>query len=329
MANAPAAVVHGGVLQGKVVLQGKPLLWEPLTVMLSCANGKTDLTTQTDANGDYAITHVNLGKAFNTEDDALINQMKQHYEGCALHVPLAGYHSTSVTITEKNLRDSPNLSNIVLTPDEHAPGYAFSTVGASDSPEAAKAFEQAHQDWLHLNLGAAQKDLQSAVQLSPNFAEAWYLLGRVQLQSDLTAASVSLQKAAAADPKFVPPCIYLAGIAVNKRNWQEASRWETQALDLDPVGTAQLWYYTAETEYRLGKNEAARTSAQTAMAMDPEHDWPNAEDVLALTLLSKGDYTGALTHLRNTLTYMPSGPSADLIKRQIAFVEQQNIPGKP
>lgn len=328
MANAPAAVVHGGVLQGKVVVRGNPLLWEPVTVMLSCATGKTDLTTQTDANGNYAITHVNLPQVYRTEDDSLVNQMRQHYEGCALRALLAGYHSTSVTITEKSLRDNPNLGNIELTPEEDAAGTEISTVGESASPEAAKDFDKGHQDWLHANYDAARKDLESAVQLSPNFAEAWYLLGRLQLRTDLAAATTSMQKAVAADPKFVAPCIYLAGIAVDKRNWAEASRWTTQALALDPAGTAQLWYYEAQADYRMGKNEAARKAAETAMGMDPEHNWPNAEDVLALTLLSKGDYPDALTHLRSALTYAQAGPSSDLIKRQIAFIEQQDAATK-
>lgn len=92
MANAPGGVVAGGILQGKVVLAGNPLLWEPLTVMLSCTPGKPSLTTQTGADGSYAITHVNLPKAYTTEDDALSIQMSQHYEGCTLQAPLAGYH---------------------------------------------------------------------------------------------------------------------------------------------------------------------------------------------------------------------------------------------
>jgi len=324
MANAPANVIHGGILQGKVVVTGNPLLWEPLTVMLSCSAGKADLTTLTDADGYYAITHVNLGKAFTTEDDALSTEMRQHYEGCALQAPLAGYHSTSVTITEKNLRDAPTLGNIVLTPDEHASGWAISTVGESSSPEAVKAFDKAHDEWLHRNLDGARNDLQQAVQLDPQFAEAWYLLGRLQVLTDTTAAAASFKNALTADPKFVPPYVYLAGIAIEKKNWQEAGERAAEALALDPAGTARLWYYNAEADYRLGKNEAARTSAQTAMAMDPEHNIPDAEDVLALTLLAKSDYSEALAHLRNTLTYIPSGPGAELIKRQIAFVEQQD-----
>lgn len=324
MADATGSVVAGGGLSGKVVLQGGPLLWDPLKVVLSCKPGKADLTADTDVGGGYVIDHVNVGKAFSTEDDALSTQMIQHYEGCSLSAPLAGYHSTSVTITQKNLRDNPYMQAIVLTPDEHAPGTAFSTVGESDSPEALKAFDRAHDDWMHRNPEGAQKELQQAVRLSPQFAEAWFELGRLQLGSNEAAAEDSFKKAHAADPRYVPPCVLLAGLAMTKKAWPEASEWSTTALALDPAGTARLWYYDAQADYHLGKNEAARTSAQNALAMDPEHEVPNAEDLLALTLVSKGDYADAAAHLKNSLSYITTGPSADLIKRQLAYVEQQN-----
>jgi hypothetical protein len=328
MADASGSVVAGGGLTGKVVLQGSPLLWDPLKVVLSCKPGKADLTADTDVGGGYVIDHVNVGKAFSTEDDALSTQMIQHYEGCSLSAPLAGYHSTSVTITQRNLRDNPYMQNIVLAPDEHAPGSAFSTVGESDSPEALKSFDKAHDDWMHRNYDGAQQELQQAVKLSPQFAEAWFLLGRLQLRSNEAAADDSFRKAHAADPKYVPPCVLLAGLAMAKKNWPETSEWATTALMLDPTGTARLWYYDAQADYHLGKNEAARTSAQNAMAMDPEHEVPNAEDLLALTLAAKGDYSDAVAHLKNSLNYITSGPSADLIKRQLAFMEQQNAARK-
>jgi tetratricopeptide (TPR) repeat protein len=328
MASLNGTVLAGGGVSGKVVLEGSPLLWDPVKVMLSCKAGKADLTADTDASGNYIIDHVNVGKAFSTQDDALSTQMIQHYEGCSLSAPLAGYHSTSVTITQKNLRDNPYMQNIVLTADEHAPGTAFSTVGESDSPEALKDFDKAHDDWLHRNYDAALQELQHAVQLSPQFAEAWFMLGRLQLRSSEAAAEDDFRKAHAADPKYVPPCVLLAGLAMAKRNWPEASEWATTALALDPPGTARLWYYDAQADYHLGRNEAARTSAQNALAMDPEHDLPNAEELLALTLAAKGDYADAAAHLKNSLNYVTAGPSADLIRRQLAFMEQQNAARK-
>lgn len=321
MANAPGGVISGPALFGKVVIDGNPLLWEPITVTLSCASGKTDLMTATGPDGKFVIDHVNLPKAYTAEGD-LRNQMQQHFEGCAVRAELAGYHSTSDTITQRVLRDNPFLGDITLTSEESAPGTDLSSVTGS-VPESQKYFQKAHDEWIHRSSGAARSDLEQVVKLDPKFAEAWYLLGRVEAASDLKAATESLEEAQRQDPRFVPPCVWLAMIAIQKRDWQQASVWASRALLLDPAGTPRIWYENALADYRVGRNEAARTAAEHALAMDPEHTVQNAEEVLALTLIDKGDYNGALDHLRNSLTYVSSGPDADLIKRQIAFVEQR------
>ncbi len=322
MANSPEGVVAGSGIWGKVVVEGNPLLWEPITIALSCAAGKTDLTTGAGADGKFAITRVNLPTAYTLDGDVR-RQMEQHYVGCAVRAELAGYRSTTDTITEQVLRDKPFLQDINLTPQEDAPGTDISTVTGPPSPEAQKYFQKAHEEWSHRNSDGAKSNLEQVVKIDPKFAEAWYLLGRLQAPTDIKAATASLKQAQTADPRFVPPCVWLAVIAIQSRNWQEASEWASRALELDPAGTPRIWYENAVADYRLGKNEAARTSAEHVLAMDPEHNVKNAEDVLALTLVNKGDFSGALDHLRNSLTYVPQGPDAELIKRQIAFVEQK------
>lgn len=327
MANSEGGVVAGSALRGKVTVEGNPLIWEPITVILSCANGKTDLVTQTGADGRFAITHVNLPHV-DTLDEDLKRQMQQHFEGCVVRAELAGYRSTEDTITQRVLRDNPFLPDLTLSVVEGAPGTAVSATTASAPPAALSAYQKAHQEWLRRDSESAKSDLAEAVKIDPQFAEAWYLLGRLQAMSDMKAATESLKKAQAADPRFVLPCAWLATIAIQSRDWPEAANWAARALELDPAGTAQLWYYNGLADYRLGKNEAARTSAERALAMDPEHSVPNAEQLLALTLINKSDYAGALQHLRNSLTYMPPGPNADLIRKQIAFVEQKEAAAK-
>lgn len=326
MANSPAGVVAGDGLFGKVTVGGNPLLWEPIPIVLSCATGKTDLTTGAGPDGKFAITRVNLPRVYTLDQDVRL-QMEQHYEGCTVRAELAGYRSTSDTITERVLRDKPFLQDIVLTPQEDAPGTDISTVTGPASPEAQKYYQKAHDEWMHRNTGAARSDLEQVVKIDPKFAEAWYLLGRFQAGSDIKAATLSLRQAQAADPRFVAPCVWLAVIAIQNRDWQEAANWASRALELNPAGTPRIWYESAVADYRLGKNEAARAAAEHAVAMDPEHNVQNAEDVLALTLIGKGDYAAALAHLRNSLTYVSPGPDADLIKRQIAFVQQRAAAG--
>jgi hypothetical protein len=56
--------------------------------------------------------------------------------------------------------------------------------------------------------------------------------------------------------------------------------------------------------------------------MDPLHTEPNTEQLLAVILAAEHDYTGALEHLRECLTYYPPGPNADLVKQQISQLER-------
>lgn len=252
LATSTGGVVAGDGLWGKVVVAGNPLLWEPIAVTLACSNDRIDLVTQTNADGKFAITKVNLPKAY-TQDDDVRNQMEQHYEGCVVKAHLAGYTSTADTITERNLRENPYLTDITLTPDEHASGTAISSTMSAASPEATKAFEKAYADWQHNDTDSARRSLEKAVQLDPKFAEALYLLGRLQMATDLKAATESLTKAQAADPQFVLPAEWLATLAVQQKNWQDADTWTTKALELDPAGTARLWYYRGLIDYRMGK----------------------------------------------------------------------------
>jgi hypothetical protein len=43
-------------------------------------------------------------------------------------------------------------------------------------------------------------------------------------------------------------------------------------------------------------------------------------------LARKADYSGAIAHLKNCLTYTPQGDGADLIKQQIAQLERKAAP---
>jgi len=62
---------------------------------------------------------------------------------------------------------------------------------------------------------------------------------------------------------------------------------------------------------------------QKGLDIDPRHSVPNIEQLLAVILARKADYAGALQHLKNCLSYTPSGPGADLLKQQIAQLERK------
>jgi len=59
------------------------------------------------------------------------------------------------------------------------------------------------------------------------------------------------------------------------------------------------------------------------MTADPLHNIHNGEQLLAAILARKADFAGALAHLRNTLTYTPDGPDAELLKQEIAQLQKR------
>jgi tetratricopeptide (TPR) repeat protein len=311
----------GGALLGKVTVEGEPLLWNPILVSVIC-NGTAVYTTQTDPKGNFQIAFAAVtGTGPQPQGDAQ-RQVETHYEGCAVQAAYTGFHSAAITITPHNLRDDPNLGTVTLSrAGGREAGTAVSMTTESAPAGAVKAFEKAREELLEQKPERAEKDLEKAVQAYPSFAEAWYQLGRLQQAENSADARSSYAKAAAADPKFILPYEPLAGMAAQDGKWQDVADATSHSLQLDPDGTAKIWYWNGLANFQLGKRDVAETSVVKALAMDPSHTIPNTEQLLAVILTARADYAEALAHLRNCLTYVPSGASADLVKQQIAFLE--------
>jgi len=316
----------GGALFGKVTVEGQPLLWEPVLVTVDC-QGTTLHTTQTDSKGNFVITGVKLAGVLGVQSDS-VHQMETHFEGCTVQGSLTGFESSTLTITARHLRDEPNLGTLTLQPEGAALGSVVSTTTNSAPANAVKHFQAAGAALMEENPGKAQHELSKAVEIDPNFAEAWYQLGRLQEASKLPEARDSFSKAVAADPKYVLPYEQLAGWAVQNSKWHEVVENANHALQLNPAGNMQTWYYNALGNFQLGKIDLAEGSARKALAMDPLHTIPMTDQMLAVILIKKAKYAEALDHLRNCLTYLPDGEGAKLVKRQIAQLEQRTAKSK-
>jgi tetratricopeptide (TPR) repeat protein len=322
---------HGGIyFSGKVAVEGGVLPWDPIAVVVDC-NGVVRYNTQTDAKGAFAIQdagHIIATSEVSPQVDGAKQTRAAQLVGCQARASLAGFQSTAVTITNGTLMDNPDIGTITLHLDEHASGYGVSPTTAAAPKDALKKFDKARAESVDKNFDGAQHDLEKAVQIDPKFAEAWYQLGKLQTATKPQDALASFEKAVAADPQFVPPYEPIAELAAAQKKWQEVIDAADHYLKLDPVGTPQIWYYSAVGNFNLGNKDAAEESAKKSLAMDPQHRAPNTEQLLAVILASKGDLAEALDHLRNCLTYTPAGPNADMMKQQIAQLEKAIVSPK-
>ncbi len=310
----------GDYLLGRVIVVGEPLLWDPVPINVTC-DGKVRYTANADPKGNFEIAMVETSShTLGTEGGR--SKPAAEFIGCAVVAALPGFNSSEITIPNRNLLDDPDIGTIQLSREEGAQGAAVSGTSASAPKEATKAFEKARSEWLDQKPERAQRDLEKAVQLYPQFAEAWYQLGKIQEASKPQDAATSFSKAVAADPKFILPYGHLVPFEAQAGKWQEVADDTAHELDLNPRGTVEAWYYNALANYKLNKKDVAEASASKALSSDPLHTQPNTEQLLAVILADKRDFTGALAHLRNCLTYLPSGPNAELVKQQVAQLEK-------
>lgn len=311
----------GGVLLGKVAVEGELLPWQPILITLSCKKA-TVYTTQSDPKGDFAVIPNRIPGVLSLQGDRQ-RQMQMYFEGCVLEGFLTGFRSTQIILTERMLRDDPNVGRITLSRDSHARATAMSASSQNAPGAAARHWTKAGEDMLAEKPDKAQRELEKAVEAYPGFADAWYELGGLQMQSNPRDARACFEKAAAADPNFVPPYEQLAALAAQQGDWPGVIENTNHFLQLDSTGSMAVWYYSALANLQLGRLDSAQASAEKLMKEDPLHNIRNGEQLLAAILARKADYPGALAHLKNCLTYIPEGPDASLLKDEIAQLQKK------
>jgi len=305
---------------GKVSVDGVRALWDPIPIIVTC-DGKVRYNTTADANGGFNIEAAQRQSEIVTQKADLSHVTPAALVGCAVSARLEGFKSTSLNIANRSLTDDPSLGTISLTPDSTAGGSVVSATTSSAPADAIKYFEKAHAELAAKHSDAGRKDLQKAVAIDPQFAEAWYHLGVIEETDKPDDAMSAFDKAVAADPRFVPSYQHIAAIAANRKDWKSVVSATSKSLELNPAGSPEVWYFDAVGKLNSGDSSDAETSAQNALAMDPNHQAPKTEQLLAVIEAGHGEYKDALEHLRNCLTYTAPGPDAELMKKQIAQLE--------
>jgi hypothetical protein len=310
----------GGVLLGKVEVEGEPFLWNPIAIVTIC-EGQIKNVTNTDTKGNFLIRAVIPANTPTLQQDEK-RRLEHEYENCTVHASVTGFDSNTITITHRNLRDDPDVGKLNLKRMESAKGTDLSLTSEKAPAKAQKAFQKAHSDALDQHNDSAESHLKEAVAIDPGFAEAWFELGKLQESHDVAAAAESMKKATEADPQYVPPYLQLAGLAAQQQQWQKVVEYTSRSLELAPGGSAQVFYYDALAKTQLGKLDSAEVSARKSLALDPQHSVMNTEQLLATILVRKGNLVEAREHLDHSLTYVPAGANADMLRRQIAQLDK-------
>ncbi|HEV2689964.1 MAG TPA: tetratricopeptide repeat protein [Bryobacteraceae bacterium] len=301
-----------GYLTGKVTLEGAIPSYA-VEVRFVC-DGKPRLSTTTDAKGTFYVVPKSSVSGSGKDQN-----VPESFAGCTAEAILPGFRSDKITVSKRTAED-PNIGAIVLHRSAGVQGTIISITEASAPKDARKAFDKARAAIQAQKLDEADKELHKAVQLYPQYADAWYELGRMQERTAVAeVARNSYNQAIAADPQLLPPYQSLMRLAERGQNWQELLDVSERALKLAPHDFPEAWYFHSVGNYRLGKKDLAEKDARQGLAEDPAHILPGLEQLLGVMLYERQQYTEALEHLNNCLKI--GGPNA-IVQQAIAATEE-------
>ena len=318
-------------IEGKILMAGGGPPPDRVAVAAVCA-GQSFAKVSSDLKGNFSLQ---LGAFSATTPDASIGRATGTGFGsptgadvpvreCELLAFLPGFRAGPVKLA--GLQSPVNVTRvtIILKPVENVSGYTFSATSLFASKEARKAQEKGSEALNRRKLEQAERELRRAVELYPKYAIAWYDLGRVLIQQQRPQdARKALEAAVSADPKYISPYPVLAQLAFDEKRWEDLARYTQTVITFNPFFSANIYVFSAQANLLLQRLDVAELHAREALRMDPEHKLPVAQRILGRVLAKKGNLREAIDVLRLCLMYTAAGPESDLIKTEIAGLEQQ------
>jgi tetratricopeptide (TPR) repeat protein len=326
------------VLSGKVVLDdGNPV--PGVAAVQTLCKGQKRTVAHTDPSGRFSFTLVeqasslpsiagggvdasvgpNDGLPIGDSPSPLHN--RRQWRECSVLAELPGFTSEPVDIISRTDNNGGNIGSIVIHRIANVQGLTVSATSAAAPEEAKKLLEKGYEQEKKERLNTAFDAFQKAVDIYPQYAVAWFELGRINLaKGDVVAAKQAFSKSLEADSHYVSPYLGLAQIALQQQRWQELADLSAKVVQLNPISFPNAWLFNGYANYYLGRMADAEKSALEGLKIDPDHHVPKLEYLLGMILLDRKDYSGASVHMQNFLHAVSDPREIAEAKKQLAQI---------
>ena len=275
---------------------------------------------------DDIYDDVRMGDIDNPPTSFNTRQMTPAYQrlgACDLRAQLSGYQSTSVRIQMNSLTMVNHIGPLFLYPSGAIKGTAMSATTLLAPKKAKKSLEKAVKAFDAGKLAESETETKSAIQLYPEYAEAWAHLGFLyRKQQRNEEAREALKRAIAADEKYVNPYVQLAWVESREQKWPEAAELTEKALALDPIHLTDAHFLSALANHNLRNLELAENRAKQTVRLDTGHLFPRVHLILASIAAGRDDHNGAIMEMRNYLQYAPEAPDAQSVREKLQEEER-------
>jgi tetratricopeptide (TPR) repeat protein len=325
----------GTYLSGRVAIEDWSVAPRGIAIELVCSNLRRTVAS-TDSKGRFTFRY---GGAANVVSDASASgQMSSNpllgisageaatalrtIVNCDLRANLPGYRSDEISLTDRGAVEHSDVGTIVLRRVFAVEGVAVSSTSLNAPKKARDVYESGLRAMRSGRMDTAAKEFEQAIAAYPVYANAWLELGRARQQlGTASMAREAWKKAIELDPKLTRAYVELGLDAGLIHQWKVATQYLDRAVQLDPVDYPEAWFGDAVAHYYLGEYDDAEKSAREAARLDLQGRNPRTGYVLGMILAHKGNREGAAAELRRYLAALPQAPDADLVKAQLAEIE--------
>ena len=189
---------------------------------------------------------------------------------------------------------------------------------------AREHVEKGNQYLAQRQFSSAENEYQHAIQINPDFADAYYRLGLLQIQQEYpTAARQSLAHAVDLDPKNLDARLRLGDLLISSTQYAEARQQAEAVLQQDGknAGAHRLLGQIAlhQMQYVAAENELKQ-----ALALDPHE--PQTYEVLGLAQLLDAEYGAAEKSFQTAVDIKPDDSQTYI--NLANFYKGQNAPDR-
>jgi tetratricopeptide (TPR) repeat protein len=189
-------------------------------------------------------------------------------------------------------------------------------------PEKAfREYADAQKDLERHDTASAEKHLERAVELAPQFAGAWNNLGTIAYQTQrFPMAEQRFREALRQDPGAYEPLVNLGGVLINLRQLDEALEVNVHATLVRP-NDALAHSQLGMAYFEIGRFDDAVKHLERARQLDPAH-FSHPQLYLAEIYLRRGEKGAAADVMEDFIRHHPDYPQAEAMKTKIAELRQ-------
>jgi VWFA-related protein len=197
--------------------------------------------------------------------------------------------------------------------------------GSGPPKEAQAAYNAGTKAARQNDKAKACLDFQRAVELYPDYYQAWLALGRVQmLQNEEAKARTSLKTAIRINPRYTEAHLPLAALELGAQRWQDLADVTDRLLSMAPDDYPQAWLFNGIARLNLKQPDKAEASARRALQLDPQNRFPAIRHLLGTILSQRGDAAGATEHFRKYLELAPDSADAGAVREKLKELQNKD-----